>query len=60
MDLEYVSQEIKNLYNNLIVRNNLDPLEISFELGRYILGPYGYLISKVRHVCRKYKKLCRT
>lgn len=55
MDLEYVSNEIKNLYENLIVRNSLDPLQISFELGRYIMGPYGYLVSKVRHVCSKYK-----
>jgi len=55
MDLEYVSNSIKGLYDELIVKNNLDPLKISFELGRYILGPYGYLISKVRHVTHKYK-----
>lgn len=55
MDLNYVSDEIRKLYEKLIVANNLDPLQISFELGRYILGPYGYLISKVRHVTRKYK-----
>ncbi|MCK9190253.1 MAG: diaminopimelate decarboxylase [Sphaerochaetaceae bacterium] len=55
MDVEYVSEQIKELYDNLIVRNHLDPIQISFELGRYILGPYGYLISKVRHVTHKYK-----
>ncbi|MGH4038903.1 MAG: diaminopimelate decarboxylase [Sphaerochaeta sp.] len=55
MDVEYVSEQIKELYENLIVRNHLDPIQISFELGRYILGPYGYLISKVRHVTHKYK-----
>lgn len=56
MDLKDVSEQIKNLYNSMIVKNNLDPLEISFELGRYILGPYGYLVSKVRHVTKKYKE----
>jgi diaminopimelate decarboxylase len=55
MDLEDVSNQIKDLYEELIVKNNLDPLQISFELGRYILGPYGYLVSKVRHVSHKYK-----
>ncbi len=56
MDLEFVSDEIRKLYESIIVGNNLDPLEISFELGRYILGPYGYLVSRVRHVTKKYKE----
>ncbi|MGD1822775.1 MAG: diaminopimelate decarboxylase family protein [Pleomorphochaeta sp.] len=55
MDLQYVSDEIKKLYQSLIVENGLDPLQVSFELGRYILGPYGYLVSSVRHVTKKYK-----
>lgn len=55
MDLQYVSDKIKELYQTMIVDENLDPVEISFELGRYILGPYGYLVSKVRHVTEKYK-----
>ncbi len=55
MDLQYVSDQIKDLYNSIIVENGLDPIQISFELGRYILGPYGYLVTKVRHVTHKYK-----
>lgn len=55
MDLEYVSKNIQELYQSMIVANGLNPIQISFELGRYILGPYGYLVSKVRHVTHKYK-----
>jgi len=55
MDLQYVSDQIKKLYNTMILEEGLAPLQISFELGRYILGPYGYLVSKVRHVTKKYK-----
>ncbi len=55
MDLQYVSDQIKDLYQTMIVDKNLDPIQVSFELGRYILGPYGYLVSQVRHVTHKYK-----
>lgn len=55
VDLEYVSKGIEKLYNELIVANGLAPLKIFFELGRAITGPYGYLVSKVRHVKNTYK-----
>ena len=55
MDLQYVSDKIKELYQSMIVEKGLDPIQVSFELGRYILGPYGYLVSSVRHVTKKYK-----
>ncbi len=55
VDMEYVSKGIEKLYNELIVENGLAPLKIFFELGRAITGPYGYLVSKVRHVKNTYK-----
>jgi len=55
MDIAYISDGIKKLYHSIIVPAGLDPLSIAFELGRYITGPYGYLVSTVRHVTRKYK-----
>ena len=55
VDLEYVSAGIEKLYNKIIVGNNLDPLKLFFELGRSITGPYGYLVTKVRHVKNTYK-----
>lgn len=55
VDLEYVSAGIEKLYNKMIVGNGLAPLKIFFELGRSITGPYGYLVSKVRHIKNTYK-----
>lgn len=56
MDLQWVSSEIKQLYERMIVAEGLDPLRIVFECGRMVTGPYGYLVTKVRHVTQKYKR----
>lgn len=55
MDLFYVSDGIKKLYEKMIIPAGLDPLKIVFESGRMITGPFGYLISTVRQVAEKYK-----
>ncbi len=55
VDLNWVSKEMKELYNRFIVKEGLDPVNIVFECGRMITGPYGYLVSRVRHVTHKYK-----
>ncbi|MDY0288162.1 MAG: diaminopimelate decarboxylase [Sphaerochaeta sp.] len=56
MDLEAVSRGMQELYNKIIVPAGLDPLNVVFECGRVITGPYGYLVSSVRHVSSKYKE----
>jgi diaminopimelate decarboxylase len=55
VDLYYVSDGIKKIYEKMIVPAGLDPLKIVFECGRMVTGPYGYLISTVRQVAEKYK-----
>ena len=55
MDLEAVSKGMQELYKQIIIPAGLDPLQIVFECGRVITGPYGYLVSKVLHVSHKYK-----
>lgn len=55
MDLVWVSSQIEKLYEEMIVPAGLDPLRIVFECGRMVTGPYGYLVSRVRHVTKKYK-----
>ena len=55
MDLAMVSKEMQKLYEAIVVPAGLDPLQIVFECGRVITGPYGYLVSKVLHVTNKYK-----
>jgi len=55
MDLAKVSNDMHELYESMIVPAGLDPLQIVFECGRVITGPYGYLVSRVLHVTKKYK-----
>lgn len=55
VSLEAVSQGIKEAYEQLIVAKGLDPLKITMESGRMILGPYGYLVTKVLHKKEIYK-----
>ena len=56
VDMEKVSAGIKELYEKKIEGNGLAPLKLFFESGRAITGPYGYLVSKVRHIKNTYKK----
>ena len=56
VDLDRVSNGIKNLYEKLIVGNGLAPLKIYFESGRAITGPFGFLVSKVLHIKETYKR----
>lgn len=55
VDLEKLSQKIKNLYQEKIVKNGLDPVRIVMECGRMITGPYGYLVTTVIHEKHTYK-----
>jgi diaminopimelate decarboxylase len=55
VDLQEVSEGMRKLYEQIIVAADLDPLNIVFECGRMVTGPYGYLVSQVRHVAQKYK-----
>ena len=54
-DFNALSDSIHKLYDEMIVSSSLSPLKITFEMGRSITGPYGYLVSRVRHVSHKYK-----
>jgi diaminopimelate decarboxylase len=55
VDLERVSAGIKERYEAIIEANGLAPLGLYMECGRMVTGPYGYLVSKVRHLKHTYK-----
>lgn len=55
VDIAYISNGIKNKYEEIIVANGLAPLKIFLESGRYITGPYGYLITTVQHFKQTYR-----
>jgi len=56
VDLEMVSRLIKKDYDELIVGNGLAPLEIVMENGRMVTGPFGWLVSRVRHIKNIYRR----
>ncbi|MBI2657388.1 diaminopimelate decarboxylase [Candidatus Woesearchaeota archaeon] len=57
---ERISKGVKDAYNDIIVRNKLNPIRIFTECGRVITGPYGYLITKVRHIKHIYRNYVGT
>ncbi|MFO7569577.1 MAG: diaminopimelate decarboxylase [Smithellaceae bacterium] len=56
MDLVAMNRGIEELYQKIIVANGLAPVKLFAECGRYITGPYGYLVSKVLHIKDTYKQ----
>ena len=55
MSLERVGEGIEKGYNEIIVAKGLKPLKLYMECGRCITGPYGYLVSRVRHIKNTYR-----
>jgi diaminopimelate decarboxylase len=49
VDIEALSREIGEVYDTIVRPAGLHPLKVFAECGRYITGPYGYLISTVLH-----------
>lgn len=57
VDYNEIAQKIRKIYDEIIVPAGLDPLEICWECGRPITGPYGWLVSTAiheKHIYREY------
>ena len=52
---ERIAQGVKKAYDEIMVKNNLHPVKIFTECGRVITGPYGYLVTRVRHIKHIYR-----
>lgn len=55
LDYEKLATDIKKVYDEIIVKNELDGIKIFLECGRVITGPYGYLVTSVLHLKHIYK-----
>ena len=55
MDLEAVGDGIRRAYAELVEGRGMRPLALYMECGRCITGPYGYLVSRVRHIKDTYR-----
>lgn len=56
VDLNKVSEGIEKEFNATLIPADLGNLKIYMECGRMITGPYGWLVSRVRHIKDTYKK----
>lgn len=54
-DLEYIGRKVKEAYDRIIVPSLVKKLAIKTELGRYMTGSHGILVTKVIHEKKTYK-----
>ena len=54
IDLPYIGREVKRVYNEVFGPTGMKP-RIFTELGRYITGPCGYLVTTALHHKETYK-----
>ena len=52
---ERIANGVRKAYDELILKNELDPVNVFLECGRVITGPYGWLITKAIHMKHTYK-----
>ena len=54
VDMEAVGVQVRKVYDRLAMPNGLSP-RLYMELGRYVTGPYGYLITTALHEKKTHK-----
>jgi diaminopimelate decarboxylase len=54
LDLAKLREGIQQKYQEIITKNGLHPIKLVTENGRFITGPNGYLITKVRSLKHTY------
>ncbi len=54
-DIRYIGEEVRREYERVVEPSGLK-ISIFTELGRYITGPFGYLVTRAIHKKETYKK----
>jgi diaminopimelate decarboxylase len=54
-DIFKISEGVRHEYEKILVPEGMGHISLFTELGRYILGPYGCLVSRVIHEKHTYK-----
>ena len=55
VDVERVAEGVREAYEKRLLASGHPPLKFYMECGRMVTGPYGYLVSRVRHIKKTYK-----
>ena len=56
-DIEVIGEGVRKQYESILTPNGMDDVAIFTELGRFMLAPFGHLISTVlhqKHIYREY------
>lgn len=56
-DIELISDDVRRLYKDMLVPAGMDNVMVATELGRYMTGSHGCLVSTVvheKHICKEY------
>lgn len=53
-DMEYIGREVRRAYDEIVRPAGMD-VSIFTELGRYVTGPYGCLVTRAIHEKKTYK-----
>jgi diaminopimelate decarboxylase len=56
VDINAAAEGIRRVYETIIAAHGLHPLAIFMECGRFMTGPYGWLVSTVLHLKNTYKQ----
>ena len=54
VDMAQIGREVKKVYDEILASRGIE-VSIFTEMGRYITGPYGYLVTKILHHKHIYK-----
>ena len=54
-DIRYIGEEVKHQYERIVTPSGMK-IRIFTELGRYITGPFGYLVTRAIHKKETHKK----
>ncbi len=55
-DIKVISQGVQKAYEEVLAPAGLGDVKIFTEMGRYVMGPYGCLVTKVIHQKHTYKE----
>ncbi len=56
-DIHAIGEGVRQAYEKILVPNGIDDLAICTELGRFMMGPYGQLVTKAvneKHIYKEY------
>lgn len=55
-DIAVIGENVKKVYEEVLTANGMGDVSIFTELGRFMMGPYGCLVTKATHEKHTYKE----